>query len=94
MAGIGGMHKRAPCYRFQPELLHDASNAFVINWIASPLQFTSNAPVAIAWKLLVNAFDLFAQVLIGGITLVPMFPVGLVVVAAGSKAGYLAGLRN
>jgi hypothetical protein len=41
-----------------------------------------------------NAFDLFAQLLIVGITLTSMLRVGLVVVATGRKACYLAGLRN
>jgi len=62
--------------------------------MAATLQFTFNAPIAIARKLVVNVFDLLAQLLIFGFAPAMVLCVRLVVIAAGWQTRYLAGFRN
>jgi hypothetical protein len=62
--------------------------------VATAFQFTSNTPIAVTRKLLVNAFDFLSQLLIVVFTTPALLRIELVVIAAGRKPRYLAGFRN
>jgi hypothetical protein len=94
MTRIGRADEGAPGDWPQPELLHDATNALLVDSDATTLQLTRDTTIAIAWKFLVNTLDLLAQLLVLIITTLSMLLVGFVVKRAGGKAGYLAGFRN
>jgi hypothetical protein len=59
--------------------------------LATAFQLASDAPITVARKLLMNAFDLLPQILIVVFTTTAMPRIGLVVIAAGRKSRYLAG---
>jgi hypothetical protein len=62
--------------------------------MTAAFQFARHAPVAVARKLFMNAFDLFTQLLIVGVPPAAVLRIGFVVIAAGWKSSYLAGFRN
>lgn len=94
VTGIGRPHECPPGNRFQAELLHHPANPFVVHAVATAFQLASNAPIAVARKLLLNAFDLLPQILIAVFMTAAMLRIELVVIAAGRKSRYLAGFRN
>jgi len=66
---IGRVHKRAPGDWPQPELLHDATNALLVDSDATTLQLTRDTTISIAWKFLMNALDLSSQLLVFIVTM-------------------------
>ena len=93
MTRIVGAYECAPGDRPQPELLHDATNALLVDLDAATLQLTRDTTIAVAWKVLVDAFDLLPQLVLLVATL-SMQLVGFVVERAGGKACYFAGFSN
>jgi hypothetical protein len=83
VAGIGRTHKRAPRDGLQPELLHHATYAFLVHFMATAFQFSFHPPIPIARKFRLNAFDLLTQLLVLVVTTLPMLFVGFVVKRAG-----------
>ena len=92
--GIGGSNKRAPGNRPQTELFHDATDAFSIPANPSSFELPHDAAIAITGEFFMNLFYLLTKLLIFVVTLLGVFRVGLIVVAAGSELAYLAGFRN
>ena len=94
MTRIGRAYECAPGDWPQPELLHDATNALLVDSDAATLQLPRDTTIAIAWKVLVDAFDLLPQLLVLIVATLSMQLVGFVVERAGGKACYFAGFRN
>jgi hypothetical protein len=83
MAGIGRTYKRAPRDGLEPELFHHAAYTFLIHVKTTAFQRASEAPISVARKFLVNAFDLLTQVFILVVTTFSVLFVGFVIKRAG-----------
>jgi hypothetical protein len=94
MARIGGAHERAPCQWLETKLFHHSAHPFLVHFLATALQLASDAAIAVAGELFVNAFDLLPQLVVVGIPLATMLCVGFVVKVTGGKPRYLADFRN
>jgi hypothetical protein len=62
--------------------------------LATAFEVAEDPPAPITGQLLVNAFDLLSQFLVGRLTASTIGRIGFVVIAAGGNSGYLAGFRN